>query len=109
MIELLERRHRLAATLVDGVLTVDGTPGDDRIVVGLLFGGPRRVGRPGKAIGIPVENQVVVRVNDENGLNFDMHEVRQIIVRAGEGNDTVAIGSGVIGTTVDGGGGNDLL
>jgi len=107
MIELLERRRLCAATLVDGVLTVDGTPGDDRIAVEPLFRLARTLGLGGRPSN-PVENQVVVRVNDESDLRFDWNEVREIIVRAGDGNDTVAIRD-VIGTTVEGGGGNDLI
>ena len=98
MIELLERRRLLAATLVDGVLTVDGTPGHDLILVfttrhdGLIRVRLNELGRTGSE----VEDQ------------FTANDVRQVVVRAGDGNDRVHIGLG-IGTSVDGGGGNDSL
>jgi Ca2+-binding RTX toxin-like protein len=97
MIELLERRRLLAATLVDGVLTVEGTPGMDLIVV---F--PRR---SDGSIRVRVELAGAGTQPDEQ---FNATEVRQIVIRAGDGNDRVQVGLN-LGTFVDGGGGNDML
>ena len=85
-----------------GVLTIEGTQGDDAIVLRL------RAGRP---------DIIQVDVGDarRNPFNFKREDVAQIALDAGDGNDAVSIdeANGVftdtIATTLDGGDGNDTL
>jgi Ca2+-binding RTX toxin-like protein len=88
--------------LKDGVLTIEGTKGDDTIVLQL------RAGRPDIL-------QVDVGEARRNPFNFRREDVAQIALDAGDGNDAVSIDetNGVftdtIATTLDGGEGNDTL
>ena len=89
-------------TLVNGLLTVQGTNGDDRIALGL------RAGQPGI---------LEVDFGDDGSaeFSFERSEVAQIVVDAGNGGDAVRIdeSNGVfadtIPTTINGGNGNDRL
>src|SRR5688500_18811103 len=110
MIEPLERRRLLAATLVDGVLTVEGTPGDDRIELGTRQSVVTNAVVPVTPnVTIVLESYIVVRVNDVTGLQFDATQGRQSIVRAGDGNDVVTTIPGILGTSVEGRGGDDAI
>jgi Ca2+-binding RTX toxin-like protein len=76
--------------LVDGTLIVHGTPGKDTIT--LTHSG----------------SNVIVTLNGEASV-WDDTDIVHISVNSGEGNDTVTIGSEVIGAYVLGGGGNDIM
>jgi Ca2+-binding RTX toxin-like protein len=78
------------ATFSGGVLSVNGTPGND-------------------AIGISTaDNQMHVNVNGTIE-KFDALAVQRCNIEAGDGNDTVTLGAGVPGSYIDGGAGNDQL
>ena len=100
IIEVMEERRLLSASVEAGVLTVQGTPADDVITVDVT---------PGR---------IKVNVNGEK-KNFKTKGVKLIEVDAGAGNDDVQLGSkvriaarllGEAGNdTILGGGGNDQL
>jgi Ca2+-binding RTX toxin-like protein len=113
MVEPLEGRRLFATApfaLVDGVLTVDGTPGNDRIELSTVQSALLAAVTPGTP-NMPrvLQSFVVVRVNKLHGFRFDASQIRQIIIRAGGGNDVVTITPGIIGTSVDGGAGDDII
>jgi Ca2+-binding RTX toxin-like protein len=90
------------ASLGDGVLTVEGTNGSDRIALRL------QAGQPGT---------LEVDVGDDGSADFSFarRAIAKIVVDAGNGDDSVRIdeGNGVFGdtipTTIDGGNGSDRL
>jgi Ca2+-binding RTX toxin-like protein len=73
-----------------GLLTVNGTAGADTIDLSISGA------------------NLVVRVGNTT-QSFTTTQVRRINVLAGDGGDRVTIGTGVIGTYVDGAGGNDTI
>src|SRR4029079_2607976 len=89
-------------TLVNGLLTVEGTKAADRIALQL------EAGQPGIL-------QVDFGDDGSAEFSFDRTEIAQIVVEAGNGGDAVRIdeSNGVfantIPTTVDGGNGGDRL
>ena len=114
MVELLEDRrlfHTVAPfALVDGVLTVEGTARRDRIELHTVQTVVTTAVTPGTPNTTTVlESFIVVRVNKLRGFRFDANQVRQIIIRAGGGNDRVTITPGIIGASVNGGGGDDVI
>ncbi len=90
------------ASLVDSVLTVEGTNANDRIALRL------EAGQPGIL-------QVDVGDDGSADFSFQRREITKIVVDAGNGDDSVRIdeSNGVFGdaipTTIDGGNGNDRL
>lgn len=91
-IEAMEPRWLLSASLDNsGLLTVDGTAGDDQIALALNG------------------SQIVVNVNSDPAQSFAVADVNSISVTGDAGNDLITIGSGLIGAKVDGGAGNDTL
>lgn len=110
LIQQLEDRRMLSATVSGGVLTVEGTSGNDQITVSLSSDGTtltvseakaRRFGRSGKA----------------TTTTFTLADtpVNSIVVNAGAGNDTVNLRGATrraelgIAATLNGGDGNDNL
>src|SRR5437763_1608499 len=83
IMDTLEQRRMLSATLVKGVLTVTGTDGDDTITV---------------MHDVPKGKNVSVNVNGDVSL-FKARAVKRIIVDGGAGNDTITISdaNGVVG------------
>ncbi len=96
MIDPLERRTLLSSSLnpTTGILFVDGTAGNDVITFQKVTTskGPR----------------LNVSINSATE-GFNIKKITAIRVSAGDGNDTVTIGSLGIKTTVDGGAGDDAL
>jgi Ca2+-binding RTX toxin-like protein len=90
-LDALEPRRLLASNLAAGVLTVDGTAGDDDVRLNLSAG------------------QIVVTLNGAQDGAFDASAVGAIRVFGADGNDAVSIGSGITGARLDGGNGNDTL
>jgi Ca2+-binding RTX toxin-like protein len=93
-LESLETRRVLAASLLDGVLTIEGTHRSDKISV-VLSG--------------EFSDQLRVAVN-KSVTFFTLAEVSEIQVFAGKGNDRVHISDDVLlSALIDGGKGNDWL
>jgi len=90
MLESLERRQLLSANLVSGTLTVEGTAGNDVILV-------RREAA-----------NIVVRINDATGT-FSHEAVNNIKVFGLAGNDFVRLDELTRPATLDGGAGHDRL
>jgi Ca2+-binding RTX toxin-like protein len=90
MIECLEERRLLAASLVNGVLNIPGTPRSDVIAT-------RIVGK-----------NVVVTINTVDS-KFALARVRGIVINGNHGNDFIANGAGTIPARIIGGNGNDTL
>jgi Ca2+-binding RTX toxin-like protein len=90
MIENLESRRLLSATLSAGVLTVEGSAKSDFIHVG------------------PGGGKLNVQVNKER-KSFALGDVKKLVVRGLNGNDAITFGFGTIGATVEGGNGNDKI
>ena len=108
MIEALEGRQLLSATLTDGVLTVTGTDGNDAIGISLSKDGAT----------ITVSEAVVVEGEKPTPTKttFDAASVTSIVVDAGAGDDRVGACRGRRGSsaltvpmTINGGDGNDRL
>jgi len=89
-LEALEQRRLLSVSLINGGLTVDGTPDND-------------------VIQLTVEDgELVVDVNGVQD-RFAVETVTGILVRGHAGDDAITLGAGVIGATLNGGAGNDTL
>ena len=132
-IECLESRRLLSASVIDGVLTIIGTPGDDRIIVNeQAFGGRPKVfaigidpadsQRPNEAYQVPAEGVRSLKVlalggNDVVDLGIATYAVPAVVgitpvtvpafVDAGIGNDDVFGGSA--GDMLNGGFGRDSV
>jgi hypothetical protein len=90
-LESLEERSLLSATLVDGVLTIDGTDASDDV----------RICQRGTDLS--------VTVNGERQA-FAIDDVQQLVVNALAGDDRVTIRTrDAIDAIVDGGDGNDVI
>jgi Ca2+-binding RTX toxin-like protein len=91
-ISLLERleRRTLLDSVIDGVLTADGTAGNDTV-----------------AITATADNIII----DLNGAqeSFPIHLVTSIDYRLGEGDDSLTVGAGVPAIAANGGAGNDTI
>ncbi len=89
-LEQLEVRQLLAIDYVGGILTVTGTPQDDVVSV--------------------TQDGTTLSVND-NGVvtNYNSLGVQQLTVHGLEGKDRLTLGFGVLGATLDGGPGDDIL
>ncbi len=90
MIESLEARQLLAATLSGGVLRIVGTLRDDVIST--------------RTVGV----KLVVSINSRE-CRFPLAGVRSIILLGGKGNDFLTNGAGSIPASIDGGPGDDIL
>jgi Ca2+-binding RTX toxin-like protein len=90
MIESLEARQLLAATLGGGVLRIVGTLRDDVVST-------RIVGA-----------KIVVSLNSKE-CRFPLSKVDHIIILGDKGNDFLTNGAGHIPARIDGGPGNDVL
>src|SRR5215216_5825602 len=90
-VQALESRVLLASTLDAGVLTADGTGGDDDLRVDRASG------------------QIIVTLNGVTDGVFDAADVDEIVLSGASGNDSVRIGANIIGATLNGGPGNDTL
>ena len=94
--EGLETRRVLAAcTLTDGVLTVEGSHKNDRIVVDVVAG--------------ELGDQVSVTFNGSTEL-FDLADVTSLHVNGSNGNDRIWVSQNfLLNTVLDGGKGNDWM
>ena len=108
--EALEHRTLLTATLAAGVLTIAGTPGDDRITLSRT--------KDGKLV--VTEKNIVKKPNGAGSIetadktNFKLAEVTRLVVRTLDGRDTISLaGSKVrplaIPADVDAGAGTDFV
>ena len=106
MIDTLESRKLLAATLADGVLTVEGTARNDVIHVSLSS--------DGETITVRESSGGRFRRGEPTETEFAAADVESIVVNAGAGNDTITL-SGKrrtpleIPATLNGGEGDDNL
>jgi Ca2+-binding RTX toxin-like protein len=90
MIENLENRRLLSASLANGVLTVTGTTGNDRIAV------------------TPNGTDLNVQIG-KTKQTFKAADVKSLVVKSLAGNDTIDLAKSPVGATVDAGDGNDLV
>jgi Ca2+-binding RTX toxin-like protein len=91
-VDALEPRRLLAASLSDeGVLTADGTGGNDDL----------RLDR--------VSGDIIVTLNGVQDGVFDASDVEAIVLSGGDGNDSLRIGANIDGATLNGGNGDDTL
>jgi Ca2+-binding RTX toxin-like protein len=95
MIQSLERRTMLSASLIEGTLQVNGTEHEDVITV-----------VKDKVHG---ELMLIATVNGGKVRSFPARKVLEISVQAGKGDDHVDVDCGDIGAAIDGGKGDDLL
>jgi hypothetical protein len=93
--EELENRKLFSASLSAGVLTVNGSAGNDQIQVSMSYG--------------PLFNIVNVTENGVTTGSFIASTVSSISVYGNAGNDTIAIGGGIGNTNINGGVGDDAL
>jgi RNA polymerase sigma factor (sigma-70 family) len=93
--EELETRKLFSASLSAGVLTVNGSAGNDQIQVSMSYG--------------PLFNIVNVVENGVTTGSFISSTVTSISVYGNAGNDTIAIGAGIGNTSINGGVGDDAL
>lgn len=93
VVESLEERRMLAVSfdLTAGVLTVNGTGGNDQMSIALNGG------------------SIIATVNGEDTPNIDPAQVTSIILNGQAGDDVLALGDGLVGATLNGGIGNDTL
>src|SRR3954470_16931166 len=78
VMEPLQARMLLSASLVDGVLTIQGTEADDQISV--IGSGSTHEIEP-----------VLVQESDQNWQEFENALVKEILILAGSGNDSIDI------------------
>jgi len=91
LIESLEDRRLLSASLLNGVVTVTGTAGNDTISIS--------------------KNDVslITKVNSETKL-FKLTAINKAVINALGGNDTISVASSVYKVvTINGGDGNDVM
>jgi len=90
MFEPLESRRLLSIDLTGGLLTVTGTASPETILMSVT------------GAFLTVTQDMIVR-------RFPVASVTSITINADAGSDTITLGRGVIGATIDGGGGNDSI
>ena len=95
MMQSLESRQMLSVTLLEGVLSVEGTDGDDVVTFSVDS-------------TIPETPALVVSLNGVATSN-PLESVTSIKVNVGSGDDSVTFGDIAIAGTVDGGDGKDML
>jgi RNA polymerase sigma factor (sigma-70 family) len=93
--EELENRKLFSVSLSSGVLTVNGSAGNDQIQVSMSYG--------------PLFNIVNVTENGVTTGSFIASSVSSINVYGNAGNDTIAVGAGIGNTSLNGGVGDDAL
>src|SRR5918993_1229355 len=98
VVEQLERRQLLDATLVDGVITITGSSAVDIVIVSVD----------------PLNSRsVLVQLNDATGQSFALEDTTGILIDVFEGNDRIAFdpvrGHVLLPTTIRGGAGNDRI
>src|SRR5687767_13554758 len=91
MMQSLESRQMLSVTLLEGVLSVEGTDGDDVVTFSVDS-------------TVPETPALVVSLNGVSTSN-PLASVTSIKVNAGGGDDSVTFGDVAIAGTVDGGAG----
>jgi len=121
VVEALESRQLLSASLLRGVLRVNGTAGDDVITVGL---DPANVARILVNDGVTntrftktaVTSVLIITGDGADKVTIGSGLKQQIAIKSGEGNDTVQGGSGreIIfaaggDDVISGGGGSDQI
>ena len=91
MFETLESRRLQSASLLNGMLTIQGTAGNDQIGVrGGIFG--------------------TLVVSENSAADRTFFNVKGIVINADDGNDAVTISPSLVkSATIDGGNGNDVL
>jgi Ca2+-binding RTX toxin-like protein len=123
-LEFLESRRLLAAALNNGILSIDGTPGDDGITVAISSKHPDRlIAFDGsQEFSYALSDLRLIRINAGRG-NYTVYALSNngpihipLSINAGAGNDSVIAGSGndtIIGETgtdtLHGGPGNDFV
>ena len=114
-VETLESRQMLSVSLAGGTLTIQGSAGNDNIVVSRDRGTPGflSVSINGQATSVnatPVKNISINTGDGDDRIDFDQRngavKIDSVIV-AGAGNDTVTGGNGA--DVINGGLGNDML
>jgi Ca2+-binding RTX toxin-like protein len=90
-VDALEPRRLLSSDLSDGVLTANGTSGDDDLRLELHGG------------------EIVVTLNGTEDGRFDVGAVTAIVLNGDTGNDTLSIGPNIIGARMNGDTGDDTL
>lgn len=98
-VEALDPRRLLASAVLNGIeLTVEGTAGDDVIIVGA---NKRFV------------NLLTVSINDQPAGHFSLGALRHVVIQSGEGDDKIWIDSALdslaLGARVNSGAGNDIV
>ena len=111
--QVLEDRALLAANLLDGVLTIDGTDESDIVKVQLVEPESEEVESPedpGLGEEAPAADPVlVVRVNEET-FEFAPEDVLSVVVNTGDGDDVIRMSKTLdIPAEVDAGTGNDRV
>src|SRR5688572_3272017 len=105
LIEAMEQRVLMATnagevSFVDGVLIVEGTDGNDRILVDF----PAGPFIEGPLLRVTVNGQTT---SFEHPRRPGRPDLAQINIRGGAGNDRMLVGSVGIGARIEGGEGND--
>ena len=99
MIDALEARRLLSASLDDGVLTVESGRGNDRIEV--------CVEGDTVTVEIRANGRPDSRGNDDE---FDLDDVEEIVIKGGQGNDRIIVCDEVeLDVTIEGGKGDDTI
>src|SRR5262245_36198193 len=98
MIEELETRALRDATLVNGIITVTGTSGNDIVVVRVDPANP---------------TQILVAFNDQGAAAFKISDAAGISIDTGDGDDRIGFdqsnGAITLATTILAGAGNDKV
>lgn len=95
-LESLHSRTLPSATLVNGVLTVEGTGGRDTIVVT----------QTGSTLSVRGEQ---IDVNGSLVDSIDVSDVTRVVVRGGGGHDTISLAGVAVAAHVSGGSGHDVI
>jgi Ca2+-binding RTX toxin-like protein len=109
LIESLEPRRLLTATLGDGLLSILGTNANDQINVSRSKTGKLTVTE--KTILVAGNQTIITRLGSES---FDLSAVGWVVIRTGPGNDSVTLTGGkatpyALSTVIEGGAGDDSL
>ena len=122
MVEDLETRRLLSVSIVDGVMRIAGTKGDDTISVDLVAdtaGSVTTVDFNGRVrlYTIPPHGQLPRRIVVRGGRGDDTVTVsplhyaglRPVLIAGGAGNDVLTITNGLSLARIDGGSGDDVI
>jgi Ca2+-binding RTX toxin-like protein len=91
MLEQLEIRQHLSVSLSNGVLTINGTSGADRVDLSLSSG------------------KLIVKENGVTKASPYQSSLKSVVINFGAGNDRLTTYYGVRGLTVNGGDGDDYI